>query len=296
MQQLGYWTLITLEKLLMLLPHSARKNFFFALASLGYRFSKRYRNVAFANLDFLFGDTLTQEEKRSITQYAFKNLALNFLHVMEIRHMDLDELKKRVTIENIEVVQKAKEQNRPIVYVTPHYSSWELAGSAIGGLISPILPVYKKMKNATYQEWLLQSRDHFGNISLEKTNVVRPLVKYLKKGYAPALLIDTNINPREGVMVKFFDKDIRQTSTPAFLARKFDAAVIPGVIRTDDEEHFTLRLYDEIPVAKTDDVEADIQKATQLQADWLTEVIRKEPKFWFWLHRRFKGDYPEIYQ
>lgn len=296
MQKLGYYMFLLFEKLLMLLPHFIRKKFFFSLASLGYLFSKRYREVSFQNLDFIFGDKLSDEEKVSITKYAFKNLALNFLHVMEIRHMSLDELKKRVKIENLEVVEKAKKENRPIVYITPHYSSWELAGNSIGGLISPILPVYKKMKNQTYQEWLLESRDHFGNISLEKTNVVRPLVKYLKKGYAPALLIDTNINPKEGVMVKFFGKDIRQTSTPAFLARKFDAAVIPGVIHTDDEENFTLTLYDEIPVEKTDDEAADIQKATQLQADWLTSVITKEPKFWFWLHRRFKGDYPEIYE
>ena len=54
-------------------------------------------------------------------------------------------------------------------------------------------------------------------------------------------------------------------------------------------------LFDEIPVEKTENQEQDILKATQLQADWLTEIITKEPKFWFWLHRRWKGDNPEIY-
>jgi len=46
----------------------------------------------------------------------------------------------------------------------------------------------------------------------------------------------------------------------------------------------------------TDDVDADIQNATQLQADWLTSLITAEPKFWFWLHRRWKNDHPEIYK
>ena len=68
------------------------------------------------------------------------------------------------------------------------------------------------------------------------------------------------------------------------------------LLRTDDEENYTLMLFDEIPVERTDDEQADIQKATQLQADWLSELITKEPKFWFWLHRRFKNDHPEIYR
>jgi KDO2-lipid IV(A) lauroyltransferase len=91
-------------------------------------------------------------------------------------------------------------------------------------------------------------------------------------------------------------KPIRQTSTPAYLARKFNAAIIPVTIRTDDEENYTLKLFDEIKVEKTDDEAADILKATQLQADWLTSIITKEPKFWFWLHRRWKSDKPEIYK
>jgi len=90
-------------------------------------------------------------------------------------------------------------------------------------------------------------------------------------------------------------KTLRQTSTPAFLARKFDAVIIPVAMRTDDEDNYTLMLFDEIVVEKTDDAKADIFKATQLQADWLSSLIKKEPKFWFWLHRRFKGDHPHIY-
>jgi KDO2-lipid IV(A) lauroyltransferase len=210
--------------------------------------------------------------------------------------MSKEELKAKITVQNIEAVNRVHKEGRAVIYVTTHYSSWELGGASIGAFIEPLIAVYKKMKNRAYEEWLLEARDSFGNISMEKTNVVKPLVRNLKKGVACGLLIDTNINPNEGLMVKFMGKSIRQTSTPAYLARKFNAAIIPVTIRTDDEENYTLMLFDEIPVDKTDDVEQDIQKATQLQADWLTELITNEPKFWFWLHRRWKNDHPEIYQ
>lgn len=286
---------LLLEKFLMILPKSWRKAFFGFLATTGYYLSSRYRDVSYQNLDFAFDGKLTQEEKEDITKYSFKNLAYNFLHTMELRHMSKDDLQKRVTIQNIEAVNRVHAEGRAVIYVTTHYCSWELGGASIGAFIEPLIAVYKKMKDPTYQAWLLEARDSFGNISMEKTNVVKPLVRNLKKGVACGLLIDTNINPKEGLMVNFMGKSIRQTSTPAYLARKFDAAIIPVTMRTDDEENYTLMLFDEIKVQKTDNIEQDIQNATQLQADWLTSLITKEPKFWFWLHRRWKNDHPEIY-
>jgi KDO2-lipid IV(A) lauroyltransferase len=293
---MAYKLFLLLEKFLMMLPKSWRKSFFVSLAALGYYASKRYKKVSFQNLDFAFEGRLSEKEKEEITKYAFKNLALNFLHAMELRHMSKEDLEKKITIQNIEAVKKVHNEGRAIIYVTTHYSSWELGGASIGAFIEPLIAVYKKMKNLAYQEWLLEARGRFGNISMEKTNVVKPLVRNLKQGLACGLLIDTNISPKEGLIVKFMNKSIRQTSTPAYLARKFNAAIIPVTIRTDDEEHYTLMLFDEIPVEKTENEAADIQKATQLQADWLTELITKEPKFWFWLHRRWKNDHPEIYE
>ena len=287
---------LLLEKILMLLPASLRKSFFTFLATLGYYISKKYRNISYQNLDFLFDNTLPTDEKKSITKYAFKNLALNFLHAMELRHMSKEELQNKITIKNIEAVEKVHSQGRSVIYVTTHYSSWELGGASIGAFIEPLIAVYKKMKNREYEAWLLQARDKFGNISMEKSNVVKPLVKNLKNGLACGLLIDTNINEKEGLIIDFMGKPLRQTSTPAFLARKFNAAIIPVTIRTDDEENYTLLLYDEIVVEKTEDSNADILQATQAQADWLGELIREEPKFWFWLHRRFKNDHPSIYK
>jgi len=292
---MGFKLFLLFEKFLMILPKSFRKSFFSFLAFLGYTLSARYKKVAYQNLDFLFENKLSNDEKKEIVRYSFKNLAFNFLHLLEIRHMSKDELEKKITVQNIEAVQKVHKEGRAVIYVTTHYSSWELGGASIGAFIEPLAAVYKKMKSPTYQEWLLESRSHFGNINLEKTNVVKPLIKLIKQKYASGILIDTNINEKEGVIVDFMGKNIRQTSTPAYLARKFNAAIIPVTIRTDDEQNYTLMVFDEIVVEKTENAKADVQKATQLQADWLSKLITDEPKFWFWLHRRFKNDYPEIY-
>ena len=280
----------------MILPKNIRKSFFLSLATLAYYLSAKSRRTVKQNLQFAFDNRLSEKEMKEITKYSFKNLLLNFLHLMEIKHMNLSELEKRVTIQNIEAVEKVHKEGRAVIYVTTHYSSWELGGTSIGAFIEPLGAVYRKMKNKDYENWVLESRARFGNTNLEKKNVLKPLIRLLKDKKACGILIDTSMNKREGIDVTFMGKTISQTATPAYLARKFNAAIIPVTMRTDDEENYTLMLFDEIPVEKTDDEKADILKATQLQADWLTSLITKEPKFWFWLHRRFKGEYPDVYR
>ncbi|MEA3227603.1 MAG: lipid A biosynthesis lauroyl acyltransferase [Campylobacterota bacterium] len=290
-----YKLFLLLEKFLMILPKKIRKLFFTTLASTAYYLSSKSRRTVKQNLEFAFDNSTSDKEIKNITKYSFKNLMLNFLHLMEIRHISKAELKKKVTIENIEAIEKVHSEGRSVIYVTTHYSSWELGGTSIGAFIEPLGAVYRKMKNKNYEGWVLESRSKFGNTNLEKTNVLKPLIRLIKDKKACGILIDTSMNKREGVDVTFMGKTVSQTATPAYLARKFNAAIIPVAMRTDDEENYTLMIFDEIPVEKTEDEKADILKATQLQADWLSSLITKEPKFWFWLHRRFKGEYPQIY-
>lgn len=293
---MGFKLFLLLEKFLMLLPKGARKNFFTFLASLAYYLSSRYRNIGFVNLDFIYGDTLSQEQKKEIVKYSFRNLMLNFLHLMELRHISKEELTKKITIKNREVLDNIHAQNRAVIYVTPHYCAWELGGTGIGAFVEPIAAVFRKMKNREYEKWVLESRERFGNSSLEKRNVMKPLISLVKKKMASGILIDTAMNQREGIEVDFLGKKVYQTPAPAYLARKYDAAIVPVVMLSEDEENYELVFFDEIVVEKTENEQEDIQRATQLQANWLSTLIYDEPKYWFWIHRRFKGEYPHIYK
>ena len=292
---MGYKFLLLIENILMQLPHRARKAFFTFLAFIGYKTSKKYRRVVKQNLNYAFDNSMSDEEIDKITRYSFKNLLYNFMHLMEMRHLSREEIGNRVTVVNKEEVERIHKEKRAIIYATPHYCAWELGAAGLAIHAETIAPVYKKLKNRVYEKWLLDARAKFGNTNLEKTNVIKPLIRLIKQGKASAILIDTNINEREGVIVEFMGKPLRMTATPAYLARKFNAAIVPVHIRTDDEENYTIIIADEIKVDKTDNEQEDLQKATQKQADWLSSIIRKEPKFWFWLHRRWKNDKPEIY-
>ena len=293
---IGFYIFLIFEKILMLLPRKLRRNIFIGIGTLAYKLSGRYKKVIVQNLRFIYGDNVKESFVEEISRYSFKLLLMNFLHTMETRHYSIEKLKQNITFENLEVVTKAQNASRPIVFITSHYGAWELGGSMVSALIEPLMIVYKKMNNPYFQNYLLNSRAQSRIKYIEKHGATKGLLKQLRSGGAIALLIDTNIREEDGFKVDFLGHKTTQLKSTAYFARKFDAAIIPVTMRTDDEENYTLMIFDEIKVQKTDDVEQDIQNATQLQADWLTSLITKEPKFWFWLHRRWKNDHPEIYK
>jgi len=293
---IGFYLFLAFEKFLMFLPRKIRKGFFIGLGNFAYFVSKRYKKVVRDNLIFIYGDKADEEFIKKITKYSFKTLLLNFMYTMEGRYYSVDEIAKRVKFENEDIVKKAQKERRPIVFITSHYGAWELGGSMLSAFIEPVLIVYKNLNNPYFQEYLLSSRAKWKIKYVERKGATRGILKQLRSGGAIALLIDTNVNKKEAITVNFLGKPVSQIKTTAYFARKFNAAIIPILIHTKDDENYTIKFYDEIIPPKTDDETKDIAVSTQMQTDWLSQEIMKEPAPWFWLHRRFKDDYPQIYK
>lgn len=293
---ISYALFRTLEFFLLLLPYRLRKAFFTGLATVAYTVDKKHRTVVRQNLDFAYGKRLDDDECERITRYCYRNLMLNFLQVVENRRMTPQRQAKLVTFEQREIVDAARADGRPIIFISGHYGNWELGATAVASQIMPTVSIHKKLNNPWFDRYLLASRSRLGMRMAEKSGAIKHLTRALKRGEAVSLMIDQNINPKESIVVDFFGQAVTQTSAPAFLARKFNAAIIPAFIHTEDETHYTIRFEDAIPVDHTEDAQADIKLATQRQSDVMEKIVRAEPKFWFWCHRRWKTKHPEIYE
>jgi len=293
---IGYYLFLGFEKFLMILPHSWRKAFFTGAANLAYNVDKKHRLVIKQNLQFIYGDRADEAFVEEVSRYAYKNLVLNVLFTIERRHMTLESFKEKVTLVDVEHVQKILDEGRPVIYTAAHFGQWELGGSAISAFVEPLAVIYKVMSNPHFEKYLLASRAKFGITNVAHHGALKPLIKQLRKNKSIALLGDTKSSERDGVLVEFLGKKVYQVGTPAVLARKLNAAIIPVASFTDDHENYTVKFYDEIDVSTLEDETEAIQLATQGLADWLSKLIDEDPKQWFWLHRRWKNDYPEIYQ
>ena len=284
------------ELILMRFSHQSRRNFFLFLAHIAYKIDSKHRLVILQNLHFALGKEMSKNEQESISRYCYENLLLSMLQVMENRYLSKDDIASLVEIKNRHITDEALKSGRPIIFVSAHYANWELGAAAVSSLITPTTAIYKKFTNPYFDRYLIESRSRQNMLMVEKRGAVRHLTKAIKNGRAIMLMVDQNTNKRDGIAVKFFNKSARQSAAPAFLARKYNGIIIPVLMDTQDSQNYTVVVCDAIEVEHSDNAEADILKATQKQSDVVEKMIREKPKLWFWCHRRWKTEHPEIYK
>jgi len=292
---IGYYLFRFFETVFLLLPQSFQKTFILALAKLAYILDTKHKKVIKANLDLTIKDKISKEKYDSILQYCHKNLALVLLQVLRSSKSTVQDLEKTVSFENRGIVDKALSEGKKIIFVSAHYGNWELGGTSLSALVSPTTTIHKQMNDQYFDKYLMQSRTKFKMHMVEKRGAIKHLIKALKKGESISMLIDQSVKESDGIFINFLGQKATQTAAPAFLARKFDALIIPLLINTAPGKENVITFFEPIITAHTDNEEKDILDSSQAQADFLSKAILAYPEPWFWCHKRFKAVCPEIY-
>jgi KDO2-lipid IV(A) lauroyltransferase len=260
-------------------------------------FATNTKKIIKTNLELAFGkDKLDQNEIEKISKYCFYNMSLWVKSAIENSFMSKEQIKDMFEFENKHIIDNALKQNKKIILISAHFGNLEVLGYALNAFITPMVQVARESNFRQIDKFLTASRQSVGATIVYKDGAIRKLAKAIKQNKVLSLIIDQNINHVEGTAVKFFDHDAHQSSGAAFLARKFNAIVIPVAIFNQDDDKYKVKFYNELEPIITDDTKDDIAKMTQLQANAIENIIKEDPKQWFWCHKRWKSTYANIYK
>jgi KDO2-lipid IV(A) lauroyltransferase len=296
MKKLIYKLFLGLVFILRHLPKSIRRGFFRFLAYLAYKFASKTNRIIETNLNFVFDNSLSSREIEEIQRYSYFNMLLWAQSLIENLDITTEELKKTVIIENQEIIEKLQEENKAIIFISAHFGNMDMGGTYLNKMLTKTHQVMRQSSFEEIDEFIIKAREACGSKVILRDGAVKKLVKALIKKEAVSLIIDQNINSKEGTEVEFLGKKVNQTSTPAILARKFNAVIVPIAMFNLDDYNYKLKIYDPILPIKTENEEDDIKQLSQLQANVLSDIIREDKKQWFWPHKRFKSHYREIYE
>ena len=281
-----------LQKLSLILPKSLKILIAKFLGFLFYKFHKKYYKIAKINLDFVYKETISQEEKEKIIKGMFFNLASNLGSFIENQGITKDKLLQKVTFKNEKFLFTALKSNQPIVFITAHFSNWEILPLCISAKYVPLTGVGRPLDQPWLDKILKRNREQFGIEMISKRGAMRQMVKAVRSKKTLGLLVDQSL---AGEIVDFFGKKVSHTSAAAILAYKYNAIVIPCFIHRVSFEKYEATFYEPIEVDRNLEYEKYILTHTQKQAKITEEIIKKSPKEWLWIHRRWKKVYPEIY-
>jgi len=269
-----------------------------SLATFAYRVDKKHHHIINANLKLAFKDELTQKERDDIGKRVFYNLLQTIIGFMRRNGKSQEEILKNIEFKNSHILKKAIDSGKKIIFVTGHYSNWELLPPAVSAKFGiNIVGVGRKLDSALMDKVLIKNREQFGIEMVYRKGGIKGIIKALKSGKAVGLLLDQHLGAKQGgIEVDFFNHKVLHSPSASILARSFEAQLIPSYISTDDYLNYTITFYPPIKYIKTKNKNQDIIELTQAQAKVMEDVIREKPEEWFWVHKRWKGFYPEIYE
>jgi Kdo2-lipid IVA lauroyltransferase/acyltransferase len=200
-------------------------------------------------------------------------------------------------LDHVEIVGQehawaAMAAGRGVLYPTAHFGNWELHAIAHAFSVCPVSVVARPLDNPALDARLLAARTLSGNTVIYKQNALAPVLRALRGGGGVAILIDQNVQEKDGIFVEFFGRPAATTTVVAALAVKTGCALLP--VHSEELPDGRYRLIYHPPVAwtPTGNREADIRNLTQALTSRIEDWVRASPERWLWMHRRWKTQPP----
>ena len=263
-------------------------------AFFAYKFNKKHLKIARANLDLVYGNSISKERKEQIIYNSYKSLVFNMYEFIENQNIEKEDLLKKANILNKDIIENAIKENRKIIYISAHYGGWELTVPYIALMFGDVAIVNRRMNNPYMQKRYAEARTKNKITMLDKTSAAKGMIKAFKENKTVCVVIDQYLN--SGIDIEFLGKTTKATDSTSRIALKFDAVIIPIFTLCNDFRDWTIKVCEPIDV-KTYEFKSEdkIKELTQIQNDILSKQILEKPDFWLWQHKRFKNSNKEIY-
>jgi KDO2-lipid IV(A) lauroyltransferase len=266
------------------------------LGDLWYSLDRRHREIALRNLAFAYGDSLSATERQRLAREVFRHFVRFAFESVELLVAPFAHIKKKVVIVGEEFFQEALTQGRGAIIITAHAGNWEYGMFGFGLHCGAAAAVGREPDQPWLRPLLHRLRTRGGNWWIGKRQALKEILTHLRQNRMVGIVMDQNTASEEGLLVDFFGKPARTTPVAAILARRRGVPVLPGFMRRlPDGRHLVLFLPP-IPLRKTGDVEADILHHLTQQSLALEAWVRRHPEQWLWFHRRWKNQFPELYE
>jgi Kdo2-lipid IVA lauroyltransferase/acyltransferase len=275
---------------LRILPRSFGIAIVKLLATFAYYLDTRHRHIADVNLQIAFPDMSARERSR-IARISFQNTAMNLLEISRLPKLSPDNIASLVTYDaqcGLQNYQAALARGKGILYLTGHFSSWELLPSAHALHGYPLSFITRPLDNVFLERYLLKLRESKGNLVLNKKSSARQILKNLKSNGTAGILMDQNTSLQEGIFVDFFGIPAATTTGMAFFALHTGAPVLPGYLTPMRKGRYAIKFLPPIEIIRTGDQARDLELNTRRFNEVLENIIREQPESWLWGHKRWK--------
>lgn len=248
---------------------------------IGYR-----RNVIYQNIRNSFPEK-SEKEVKSIQKKFYKNFADYAVETLKSFSISQEELNKRHTFTNIEVIQECKDEQKDLILMAGHVFNWEwFVGLAPHLVTENKVAVYHKVKNNFWNNRINEIRGKFGTVPLDMKKTARYMMSTPNNGEHTYLLI-ADQSPKSSAI--HYDLNFLNQTTPVFTGfdkiaiKKNMAVVYCNMVKVKQGHYHTT--FERILPNKEKFEEMEI---VHKFFEKLEKTIQANPDNWLWSHKRWK--------
>ena len=227
---------------------------------------------------------LNDKEIRMINNQMWNNYGRIFAEYMFLKNLRSNLNKSNIIVDGQEILDQIKKTNTPVVFISGHFSNFELMAMQIEKAGIKLAAIYRPLNNKFLNIIMERVRKkHICKVQIKKgITGLRDVIKLYKKNYSTALMIDQRVS--EGIKIKFFNHDASTTTIPAQLVKKFKMPIVPIFIERFEKINFKITIRQPLHFSENDTIESITKDLNQI----LEEMILKKPDQWIWSHNRWK--------
>jgi Kdo2-lipid IVA lauroyltransferase/acyltransferase len=281
--------------LLRYLPRSSATRILDALAALIYRCDVVHRHIANVNLEIAFPKLSPQERDRIVCK-SFQCVGRNLLEISRLPLLNRKNISSLVEYDpasGLNNYEAARSRGKGILYLTGHFSAWELLPAAHALYGYPLDFVTRPLDNIFLERYLFRLRESTGNRVIYKKDSARKVLRSLKSGGTVGILMDQNTGTFDGIFSELFGLPATTITSAALFALRTNATVLPGYLTPMKDNRYRIKFLPPLDLIRTGDVDRDIQLNVRAFNEILEQIIREQPESWLWCHKRWKYQPPE---
>jgi KDO2-lipid IV(A) lauroyltransferase len=232
-------------------------------------------------------------ELRIIEKKFYRHLCDSLIEMVTQYGFSKEEYCSRFKLKNLELVESYYNQGRDILIAAGHYANWEWVITSAYLCKYIHLGIYKKMSNKWINKMVIKIREKTGGVATEMEEVPRKMKYYRDRNIRTMTYFVVDQRPL-GRYIQYWTRFMNQDA-PVYLgieklARKLNSVVIFLKVKQLKRGYYEAEF---IPITENASATAEYE-ITEKHVRLLESVIREEPEFWMWSHRRWKHKKPVI--
>ena len=273
--------------------------FFICIKILGIKFSRKIfakifnfigpliksKDIVNSNIDKVFGNC-SEKKRKEIIKDMWNNYGMTFVEYLFLKKFRKDN--SHINLKGLHILEEIKEKKKPVIFVSGHFANYELMSMELVKRNINLATIYRPLNNFFLNPFMEHLRRKYVCKNQIRKGIagIRDAVKFLKKDYSVALMIDQRVS--EGKKLPFFNDNALTTTLPAQISLKYNYEIIPISIKRNFDNTFDMEIMS--PLSPVDNKNSDKNRLNiTLKLNKIIEqMLLKNPHQWIWTHNRWK--------